>query len=63
MIEMILILGCWDFDLGEGLILICTREIWEKKIFLIDWEEGSFGLLILCHLSNACASYVFYISI
>ena len=33
MIEMILILGCWDFDLGEELILIRTREIWEKKSF------------------------------
>ena len=34
----------------------------EKK--LIDWEDGVFSLLNLCHLSKyTCASHIFHISV
>ena len=56
------IYDCRDFDLGRG-IRMRKRASKEKKK-LIDWEDGVFSLLSLCHLSKyTCASHMFHISI
>ena len=54
------IYDCRDFDLRRG-IHMRKRASREKKN-LIDWEDGVFSLLSLCHLSKyTCASHMFHI--
>ena len=36
------------------------REKKKRLLFLIDWEDGVFGLLILCHLSKTCVQVMCY---
>ena len=47
---------------GEQLRYARTRERERKKrlLFLIDWEDGVFGLLTLCHLSKTCVQVMCY---
>ena len=47
---------------GEQLCYARTREREREKrlLFLIDWEDGVFGLLTLCHLSKTCIQVMCY---